>query len=61
MSHYTIRAPNKDQSSWKEPEDPSNADHLQASDDALMFDIGWFAQVAFIANDKYTNTPGMLV
>jgi len=30
--------------SWKEPEDPSNADHLQASDDALMFDIGWFAQ-----------------
>ena len=31
--------------SWKEPEDPSNADHLQASEDALMFDIGWFAQV----------------
>merc|ERR1712032_661324 len=30
--------------SWKEPEDPSNADQLQASDDALMFDIGWFAQ-----------------
>ena len=36
---------NKDKFSWKEPEDPSNVDHVQASDDALMFDIGWFAQV----------------
>ena len=36
---------NKDKFSWKEPEDPSNADHVKASDDALMFDIGWFAQV----------------
>ena len=35
----------KEKFSWKEPEDPSNAEHLQASDDALMFDIGWFAQV----------------
>ena len=35
--------------SWKEPEDPTNEAHLQASEDALMFDIGWFAQVAKIS------------
>ena len=48
MQHHLNRKQqkqNKDNFSWKEPEDPSNADHVQASDDALMFDIGWFAQV----------------
>ena len=35
--------------SWKEPEDPTNEAHLQASEDALMFDIGWFAQVVKIS------------
>ena len=35
--------------SWKEPEDPTNEAHLQASEDALMFDIGWVAQVLKIS------------
>ena len=38
----------KKRNSWKEPEDPTNEAHLQASEDALMFDIGWFAQVVKI-------------
>jgi len=29
--------------SWKEAEDASDPAHLQAAEDALMFDIGWFA------------------
>ena len=38
-----------EKNSWKEPEDPTNEAHLQASEDALMFDIGWFAQVVKIS------------
>ena len=29
---------------WKEPEDPSNSTHLEASETGMMFDIGWYTE-----------------
>merc|ERR1712212_554518 len=29
---------------WKEPEDPTNATHLDASKTAMMFDMGWYTE-----------------
>ena len=38
--------------SWKEPEDPTNSTHVEASETAMMFDIGWFSEPIF-KNGEY--------
>ena len=37
---------------WKEPEDPLNSTHLDASETAMMFDMGWYSE-PILGSGKY--------
>ena len=39
---------------WMEPEDPSDDDHIEASNTKLQFDFGWFARPILI-DGKYPD------